>query len=223
MGHVRHWAARYIDFFHYELFLRQPNSQYTKIDKPLDAHIKSWGDYSFMLPLSDCSITEKSYLKGSLLVIKFDEYIQGNRNFEILFSPNSETSLHSVIFTANNILVSLLKNVKSVLINYRVANGKWVSTDIPLPEINIDRIVPVDAVNSDDYLMIYGDFLQPTTYALGKNNVHLEILKTNPSYFETSNLITEQHTATSSDKTQIPYFVVRQKNIDFNSDQIVRL
>lgn len=215
IGNVRHWAARYIDFFHYELFLRQPNGQYTKVDKPLDAHIKSWRDDLFLLLQSDWFIAERFYPKGSLLVINFNAYMQGNRNFEILFSPDSETSLNSVIFTANNILVSLLKNVKSLLINYTWINGKWSSKLIPLPQINIDHIAAVDTVHSDDYLITYSDFLKPTTYALG-NNDSLEILKTNPSYFEATNLITEQYIATSSDKTQVPYFVVRQKNFNFN-------
>lgn len=42
---------------------------------------------------------------------------------------------------------------------------------------------------------------------------HLELLKSKPSMFNADGLCVEQHMALSADGVEIPYFVIRKKNI----------
>ncbi|MDT0776354.1 prolyl oligopeptidase family serine peptidase, partial [Staphylococcus pseudintermedius] len=60
------------------------------------------------------------------------------------------------------------------------------------------------------------DYLTPTTLALAQVGKQPETLKTNPSFFDASKDVIEQHFATSKDGTRVPYFVVRPKDLKFD-------
>ena len=61
--------------------------------------------------------------------------------------------------------------------------------------------------------MTTSDFLTPTTLSLVEIGNPPEKLKTMPRFYDADGLVAEQHFATSQDGTQVPYFIVRPKEM----------
>ena len=98
-----------------------------------------------------------------------------------------------------------------------------ITKDPKLEEARMQLERAVNAVTLDDvkedplahhYVMSYLDFLTPGSLYLGKaDSDERELLKSNPVFFDSQGMRTEQRFATSKDGTQVPYFVVYPKNI----------
>jgi len=215
---IKYWAYRVIDFFNDELFLLTAKDHWLKIDKPSDASFSLWRDQALIQLRSDWHVNQQIYPSGSLLAIDFDAYQQGDRRFEILFTPNSQTALSTFTHTRDHILLTLLDNVSTRIILCTYSNHQWSSKPLDFPSMSTLDIQRFDR-RSNNYFIRLTDFLTPTTFALGKTNRRqYDILKTSPAFFNTDNLMVEQWIATSTDGTPIPYFVVRRKDLTFDGN-----
>jgi len=108
--------------------------------------------------------------------------------------------------------------VKSVLQQYSFnADGTLKIETINLPK---NGHISVYATNdsSDDFFVNYENFLQPSTLFYVKAASHqVEKLKQLPAFFDASPYETKQFFATSKDGTQVPYFIVKPKQMKLNS------
>ena len=71
----------------------------------------------------------------------------------------------------------------------------------------------MDPDDSNALWLTSTDFLSPTTLSIVEVGNAPEVLKSNPVFFDGSQDVIEQHFATSKDGTQVPYFLVRPKNL----------
>ena len=209
-GRVRDWCSRGIDFEHHEDWLVQAG-KLTKIDKPDDADFDTWADDAILRLRSDWKIGDKTFRKGALIDINLKAYLDGKRDFQVLFEPTKTTSLAGFSGTRTRILVNVLSDVKNQITVFERKAGKWTGT--PLQEsVAAVHVIPYDDDTSDDAWVWLEDFNVPSSLELWSTTTgKREPLKKNPAYFEAGNLEVTQHFATSKDGTRVPYFEVGKK------------
>ena len=209
------------DFYNTEINVLV-DGKLVKIDKPSDAALSWQREWAFLLLKSDFKVAERTYKSGSLLAIKFDALMRGERSFELLFEPTATRSLSrsGPTTTRDFLLLNILDNVSGRIEELQYLGGKWQRREVKAPSPGALGAVGMhDPFVKDDplanhYSMSYLDFLTPASLYLSKaGSDERELLKRNPTFFDSTGMRAEQRFATSKDGTQVPYFVVYPKGV----------
>lgn len=213
-GFERNFVSRNLAFYNDELYFLTDDLQLKKLDVPNSAN-KSVVHEWLALELRDpWSVGGKDYAAGSLLVMKFDDFMAGQRDFRVVFSPTDNSALASSGFTKNYLVLNILEDVKNRIQVIDLRDGKWQPQPLAgAPQFGTVSISAVDPDESDDYFMTTTDYLTPTTLAMGAIGAVPEKLKAMPAFFDAGGLEISQHFATSDDGTKIPYFMVARKDL----------
>lgn len=207
-GWERSFIARQVDFYTSELFW-QRGAELVKIQKPQDASAYAVREHLIIELRSDWTIDAVTYPQGALLAIGFDAFVDGDRDFAVLFAPTPTTSLDGVSVTRSCLLLTVLDNVKNRVEELRFDDGQWLRREVAVPGIGTLGVMTLDSDHSDDYFLAVTDFLHPTTLVLMRaGSDEREALKAMPAFFDAAPYEVSQHMATSADGTAIPYFVV---------------
>ena len=215
-GFERTIFGRSTDFYNTEINLLV-DGKLLKIDKPNDASLSWQREWAFLLLKSEFTVAERTYKSGSLLAIKFDALIRGERSFELLFEPTATRSLSrsGPTTTRDFLLLNILDNVAGRIEELQYLGGKWQRREVKAPfpgalgAVGMHDPFVKDDPLANHYSMSYLDFLTPASLFLGKaGSDERELLKRNPTFFDGTGMRTEQRFAASKDGTQVPYFVV---------------
>ncbi len=230
-GFERDFVSRTIAFWSNELFLRGKDDAHgcasaagagcagaagklTKIDAPNSAAKSVHREWLTLELREPYEAGGKTFAAGALIATKFDDFMAGKRDFDVLFAPSDTTSLDGFIWTKSHLVLNVLDDVKSSLIVLTPGADGWKkSAFVGAPKIGTVGVGAVDSDDSDAVWMTVTDYLTPTTLALAEIGKQPEVLKSNPAYFDASKSVVEQHFATSKDGTKVPYFLVRPKDL----------
>jgi prolyl oligopeptidase len=213
-GYEREFATRAITFYTNEMFVRR-GGKFVKIDKPDDAEADVHREWLLITLRTPWQVGERTYPAGSLLAARFEDYLNGKRDLQVLFTPTAKKSLAGVSATKNYFLLNELDNVVNKLYVLKPQNGAWHREALPgaAPFSSISAVA-VDEDESDDYFLTSSNYLMPSNLALGTiGKSTLEILKSGPKFFDADGLEISQHEATSKDGTKVPYFQVSRKGM----------
>ncbi len=214
----------------YEFITRRPTfytdftrvrlgDKWVEIRKQDDAEISTFTDQILFKLRSDWTVDRQTFPAGSLLAGSFDDYINGVRSLEPLFTPTAKKSLAAMSDTKNFIVLNELDNVRNRVFALRREGGRWTRTQIETPVFGSAGVSGVDPDESDDYFMNTSGFLTPSTLLWGTvGSANQEQLKNLPHFFRTNGLSITQHEATSKDGTVIPYFQVGPAGIELNGN-----
>ncbi len=212
-GFERDFVSRNIAFYNDELYLRNADGSLTKIDVPNSAGKSVYREW-LSLELREPYIANgKTYAAGSLIATKFDDFIKGGRNFDVLFEPTDTTSLSGFSPTKNHFILNVLDNVKNRLYVLTHSDKGWRREALKgAPGFGTVSASGVDPEDSDEYFLTVTDYVTPTTLMLGTIGKAPEILKQLPAFFDAKDLKIEQFFASSKDDTKVTYFMVSNKN-----------
>jgi len=213
-GFERHFVYRVPAFYKNELFLRTKDGKLQKVDVPEDANAQSHREWLMIEPRTPWTVNGKTHAAGSLLVAKFDDYMQGKRDLTVLFEPTLRTSLAGFSWTRHHLILNVLEDVKNTLTVLTPGKDGWSRKALPgAPGYATVAMGAVDADESDDYFMTTSGYLTPTTLLHGTIGQPPTKLKELPAFFDASGLEVSQHFATSKDGTKVPYFQVAKKGL----------
>jgi len=189
------------------------------VDKPDDAQVAFHREQVFVELRSDWALPGRTWPRGSLLVGDAAAFLKGGREFTALFTPTATRSLAGYTATRSKVIVNVLDNVASRLEEWSVADGRrWSKRDIAAPYPgNLSVSALHDSLLKDDalaeaYLLNASDFLKPDTLQLGRTGSDaMEVLKSRPSFYDSTGMRVEQRFAKSKDGTRVPYFVIWPK------------
>jgi len=216
-GFERDFVSRTIAFYNDELYLRGKDGALTKIDAPNSASKSAHREWLTLELREPWTVAGKAYKAGSLLVIRFDDFMAGKREFEVLFEPTDTTSLAGATFTKSHLVLNVLDDVKNKLTVLTPTAQGWTRSDFTgAPAIGTLGVGAVDSDESDAVWLTSTDYLTPTTLSIAEIGKQPEALKSNPAFFDASNDVVEQHFATSKDGTKVPYFLVRPKGLKYD-------
>ena len=216
-GFERDFIRRAIAFYNDELYQLVDQSQLRKIDVPNSAGKSVFHDILAIELREAWEIGGQKYKAGSLLIANFEDFMKGQRKFEIAFEPNEKTALASFGFTKDTITLNVLEDVKNRLYVLTKRGGLWQREPlVGAPTIGTVSIRAVDSDESNEIFMTTTDYLTPTTLSYGVIGQELEKLKSLPAFFDAAGLEITQHFATSADGTRVPYFMVAKKDLPLN-------
>ncbi|WP_140726706.1 MULTISPECIES: prolyl oligopeptidase family serine peptidase [Gammaproteobacteria] len=222
-GFERDFVSRTLAFYNDELYLRKADGTLAKVDAPNSANKSVKREWLTLELREPWTVGGKTYKAGSLLAAKFDDFMAGKREFDVLFEPTDTTSLASFSWTRHHLVLNVLEDVKSRLSVLTPGDAQGASRDrwkksafAGAPEFGTVQVGAVDSDESDAVWLTVTDYLTPTTLALAEIGKAPETLKTMPAFFDASKDAIEQHFATSLDGTRVPYFLVRPKDLKFD-------
>lgn len=220
-GFERNFVTRNIAFYNDELFLVKDSGELVKIDAPNTASKSVFKQYLLLELREAWTIDSKTYPAGSLLVSDFDRFLRGERAFEVLFEPSSNTALSSVTTTKDHVVINVLEDVKNRLYvltpSTTESPAAWRREPlVGAPAFGTVNVTAVDSDESNEYFMTSTDYLTPTTLSIGTVGKAPEELKRLPHFFDSVGMQISQHFATSSDGTKVPYFMVAKKDLNLD-------
>jgi prolyl oligopeptidase len=165
---------------------------------------------------TDWTVGGKTYPQDALLAVHLDRFLEGGRDFTVLFEPEERIALGSVTNTQNHLLVTTLDNVRGKLYKYTPAGSDWKREEVTLPGMGtVFTTGTSDA--TDTFFIGYTDFLTPSSLYVLPDGEGLQPVKSTPEYFDADGMNVDQYEATSADGTKIPYFIFMPK--DFQADR----
>jgi prolyl oligopeptidase len=208
-GHVVTLIVRATDFFHsetYQLTSQGPIRLFlpSKVDlhgladgKLVFTTLEEWrGHHAGDL---------LAYAPGELVTEKTDLVLPN----AVVFEPGPRQSVEQVALTAHRIVAAIYDNVRGSLVSFSTpVRGVRTADTIPTA---VNSSVGVAAASEADDRIYYSvaNFLSPTHLWQADAGVGSATdIKDLPARFDASGHVVEQFEATSSDGTQIPYFVV---------------
>jgi prolyl oligopeptidase len=216
---ARDIAYDYKTIFSAEHYLYTGDDSPDLIDLPENTSLHGFKQGQMLIELRvDWDTGGESYMQGSLLAIDFERFMQGNRNFDVLYAPTSKSAIvrGGIATTRDYVIVNELVDVVSQLSRLEFLDGAWQSTPISAPEYGNINLVSADD-ESNVFFFTFENFLIPDTlYVANDGGESIEAIQSLPEYFDPDGMLVEQHFATSKDGTKIPYFLVLPK--DFEAD-----
>lgn len=135
---------------------------------------------------------------------------------EILFVPESGKILEDAAITRNTIIVTYLEHVQGrAMVLHASADVKnhWHQVVLPLPDMSSVHIVDTDQPSDAAFLKVESFLVPPQLWLVGTSQAGLEKVRQTKPLFNADELTIEQLQARSRDGTEIPYFLVRRKNM----------
>jgi prolyl oligopeptidase len=149
---------------------------------------------------------------GALVAMPVDDFLAGKRELKLVMRPGPKESIDAISATRDNLLISLLNNVRGELRRYRAVNGVWSYEKVPAPDLgSVD--VRATTTSSNRFFFTYTNFIQPTTLYLADEQGKIAEVKRMPAMFDAKGLTVEQMEATSKDGTKIPFFIVHRADL----------
>jgi prolyl oligopeptidase len=215
-GFERHFVNRAIRFYYDELYLLT-KSGLVKVDAPNSANKSVHHRHLFVELREPWAVGDRTYVAGSLLAIGFDRFMQGHKDFEVLFTPTENSSLAGFSPTKDHVILNVLEDVKNKLFVLTPSETGWAKQPLSgAPAIGTVSAGPVDADESNAYFMTVNDYLTPTTLWLGEIDGMPERLKSLPAMYNADGLEVTQHFAVSQDGTKVPYFQVSRQGLELS-------
>ena len=215
-----------------------PEPEFKEMEIQEDASLDYVGNMLFIELRSDWTPKDDgvTYKQGSVIYCDFDTFWSGGKaavDYKILFEPTAKTAYEYFTVTKNYLLLSTTDTVKSKLEFYKIGDDgttlSLVSSGDTEAKIRNESCRTIDAKENDEFWFTVSDYTTPSTMysadlskieeegSAGKEDAFiLDKLKSLPSQYDSDDLVIEQQFATSKDGTEIPYFIVRKKDIELN-------
>ena len=204
-GYQRTMIYRAIDFFNDQVYQLR-SGELVRIDAPSDASVSVHRDWLLIELRTDWNHPSGFYRAGSLLAADYEQFLDGTAELSLVFEPDEHTCLHQYACTRDRIVMVTLADVASRV--EIVTPGTWEREPVSGTEASGNTVIVATDHTGDEIFLDSSGFLTPSQLLHGRAGRTLEVIKTAPSFFDTSGLSVTQYFATSDDGTRIPYFVV---------------
>src|SRR5699024_10033705 len=150
----------------------------------------------------DWQVGGRTWPGGTLLAARLDQFLAGDRDFEVLFAPTDSTALVGATWTRHHLVLNILDDVTGRLevLTPPAGDGPWRRRPLDLsaagtgweaPRLATINVAAIDADESDELWLVVTGFLTPTTRArlqldAAGGVVELEPLKSMPAFFDTT-------------------------------------
>ncbi len=213
-GYERHYVARATDFFNESVYLLEDDGALRHFDVPTDASESWYKDWLLVRLKSRWEVGGNSYPAGALLALDLNEFLDGARDFEVVFTPDAHTSLHGYGWTEHHLLLITLEDVQTKLYVLTPGPDGWTRAPLadtpPMATTNVMNLDPLEG--GDEFMLTTSGFTTPATLLASAVGRTAEPLKQEPAFFDADGLETEQFFARSDDGTMVPYFVIRHRD-----------
>ena len=209
-------AYRGIDFFNSEVVLFRRGGNVT-LPIPRRSSVAGIVDGRVLVTLDEAWDAARGLRFAADSIVSYDlaEWARDPRAARpgLVWAPGPRQTLNGIATTHGKLIVNILHNVRGRAFAYDFADGRWSSTEIPLPA-NATIGLAAASDQNEQAMFTVTDYLTPSTLWL-YDGAHgrLETIKTTPPRFDASRHVVEQLEAVSRDGTSIPYFLIRPRQM----------
>jgi prolyl oligopeptidase len=210
---------RQLDFENALLFVGGKGGAQQPVEIPPDAEAKPAEDWLVVTLRSDWQTGGRSYPAGALLVIGFDAFTAGARDFAVLFAPTPTSFLQETSIAGSVVAFSVLDNVRSRLFLARVTDGRWQVEPLAFPDL---ATLSIDAFcygaawlgeEGETFVVLSENSVTPPTMSFVRFGERPEVIKQARPRFAAKGIVVTQHEAISVDGARIPYFQIGREDI----------
>jgi prolyl oligopeptidase len=214
-------VVRSVTFFE-SLYFWLPDDGRDAVQLPLPKKVAVQGVFKGQLVLSlkqewSPQGTMQTFNSGDMVSFDLEHWLQKQeiKNLHLVYHPDERATIDGVSITSNKLVLTLLENVVSNIYIYDFDN-KWSHIKLEMPE-NGSMSVSSANLDSDTIFINQESFVAPDTlFKVDVKNIVIIAIKSIPARFDETNIVVEQFEVSSKDGEKIPYFVVRDKDIQFD-------
>jgi prolyl oligopeptidase len=185
------------------------------MELPLDASPTLMADRLVVRLRTPWETGGTTYPEDALISIGIEDFLEGDRNFEVILETGERNTIRSVSANRSALLVSFLDNVRTELRRYTYTGTGWQYDSIEAPEFGTVSFAALSPY-TDRFFFTSSGFTQPTTLYLAEADGTSRKVRSLPDMFNAEGLVVDQRTAVSKDGTEIPYFIVHPENIEYD-------
>ncbi|MDQ8731623.1 prolyl oligopeptidase family serine peptidase [Bradyrhizobium sp. LHD-71] len=205
----RTWFVDTIGFFDADVSLGDANGAKAKLDLPSDIWMQAHRDWFVVKRRTAWTVGGRTYPPDTLLGSSLSAFLNGDRNFTVLFEPEPRHALQGFFWSAGCVVLSILDELKPVFEVLTPSPSGWARGRLPaLPEIGVVDVWRLDTDEEEsngDLLANVQDPLNPSSLTLLADMQTPTLLKRAPRTFSSDGLVVTQHEAISVDGERIPY------------------
>ncbi|MCI0540957.1 MAG: hypothetical protein L0Z50_37630 [Verrucomicrobiales bacterium] len=177
-GFERHIVSRGIAFYASETFLRKPNGSLAKIEVPEDANPEIHREWMTVELRTPWTVGSRTYPAGALIATRFEDFMEGKRDFTVVYEPTPNSSLAGASWTRNHLLLNVLEDVKSTLFVVTPGPGAWSRQPLPgAPLFSTVSASAIDDEESDEFFLNVSGYIAPSSLLYGRIGKEPEKLK----------------------------------------------
>ncbi|NYH24568.1 prolyl oligopeptidase family serine peptidase [Paraburkholderia bryophila] len=216
----RHTVASSVDFFDsYTYYLDSGGAPdvWHRYEVPSHVGVGGWQGWLLFEPRLDWECNGVHHPGGSLLAIREDAFMRGERDVVPLFTPTPLTSACEWTHTRNHLIVSYLDDVQNRTLLWTPSQHSdqtwhWAQRLFPSRDDTQADVSPVEPTLNDEVFVDTDDYLQPPAYWLTdltrENLSEWELLDRWPTQFDATQYAVTRGHAISADGTRVPYTVI---------------
>jgi prolyl oligopeptidase len=220
-GFQRAFVGRRFSFFDAKVF-QLSTGGLRSVDVPTDAFWDAHREWLTVRLRSPWKPKDREFPTDSLIAIRFDAFMAGNRDFDLLFEPSERRTINNYSWAKDRLAISVLDDVRTQILIAEPSATGWAFA--PLPGVaetetaHIWCIGDESGQSSEDFLLMRESFLEPTSLNLVTSVEAPQLLKQLPPRFDASGLTVTQHEAVADDGVRIPYFQVGPKDLPLDGN-----
>jgi prolyl oligopeptidase len=203
--------TRAVDFYHHKVWHIAPDGHLVPSPLPEDADIEDVLDGRVIASLKT---PWQGHAAGTLVAYSIPDLLAGRTPaIETVFVPNEHQAVEQVSASRSRLWVKYLEDVSGRLAALtRAPDGTWSSAPVALPDKSTIHLNATASTSDLAFATVEG-MLTPPTLFRAEPGAPPAVVQSLPAQFDASNMVVEQHFATSKDGTKIPYFLVRRKDV----------
>lgn len=158
---------------------------------------------------------ETAFTTGDLVAFDLDAFLDTHElpTVELVFRPDATQAVNGIAVSSEATFLSISENVVGKILQLERTDAGWTTRELELPGTG-DVGITFSDHREATVMLNYEDFLTPSSLlSLDSTTGEISGLKTVPPRFDTDGLIVEQLSASSTDGTAVPYFVVRRDDV----------
>jgi prolyl oligopeptidase len=218
-GFERAFVGRRFAFFDTEVFQVTADGL-RRIDVPTDAFWDAHREWLTVRLRSPWKPKDREFSADSLIAIRFDSFMAGDRDFDLLFEPSERRTISDYSWARDRLAISILDNMRTQISMAEPSAAGWTFTPLPgVAETESARIWCMGdegGKSSENFLLMRDSFLEPPSLSIVAPGQVTELLKQPPPRFSADGLTVTQHEALADDSVRIPYFQVSRKDLPFD-------
>jgi prolyl oligopeptidase len=218
------WFVEKPAFFDLVIWIGTAAGPAVKLDLPIDIAMEAHRGWFAVKRRTAWTVAGATHPPDTLLGIALSDFLAGDRNFGVLFTPGERRALESFFWTDGQLVLSILDELQPTFEIVTPLPAGWARSPLSVaPRTGVAHVWCLDfeeAESNGDLLAVVQDPITPPTLmmtsvdrtasAVEKSSAarSWEVLKRQPPLFRTDGLIVTRHEALSIDGERIPYVQV---------------
>jgi len=158
------------------------------------------------------------YKTGDLVSFGVEDFFENGSidKVHLVYSPDEKSSVEDFGVTKSKLLMAITSDVVGTAYAFDWDGKNWTSEKLDFPQGGAISISNTNEKEDVAFISSEGYLTPDTLWTYNSDTGGKAKAKSLPDWFDAESMVSEQFFATSTDGTKVPYFVVRQKDVQMD-------